>query len=157
MVDSGFPNRTGYLAPYKGTRYHFQEYNQGPGPRGRKQTFNHRHSQVRNSIERSFGVLKNKWRILKHMNSFPTSKQSQIISACMALHNFIRESKLGDRDFQECDDDEDFIPTVEEPQRQLRRRQRRRHALDEDVEYMSDDVNMNAYRDWMAQGLYSTR
>ena len=91
VVDSGFSNQPGYLAPYKGTKYHFQEYNQGPPPRGKKQTFNHRHSQIRNAIERSFGVLKNKWRILLHMPSYPPPKQSQIISACMAIHNYIRE------------------------------------------------------------------
>ncbi|XP_066320550.1 protein ALP1-like [Miscanthus floridulus] len=34
VVDSGFSNQPGYLAPYKGTKYHFQEYNQGPPPRG---------------------------------------------------------------------------------------------------------------------------
>jgi hypothetical protein len=26
LVDSGYPNRLGYLAPYKGTKYHLQEY-----------------------------------------------------------------------------------------------------------------------------------
>ncbi|XP_066323863.1 malate dehydrogenase [NADP] 1, chloroplastic-like [Miscanthus floridulus] len=33
VVDSGFSNQPGYLAPYKDTKYHFQEYNQGPPPR----------------------------------------------------------------------------------------------------------------------------
>jgi hypothetical protein len=26
LVDSMYPNRLGYLAPYKGTKYHLQEY-----------------------------------------------------------------------------------------------------------------------------------
>jgi len=26
LVDSGYANRLGYLAPYKGTKYHLQEY-----------------------------------------------------------------------------------------------------------------------------------
>ena len=26
VVDSGYPNRPGYLSPYKGLTYHFQEY-----------------------------------------------------------------------------------------------------------------------------------
>jgi hypothetical protein len=26
LVDSGYPNRTGYLAPYKGSTYHLPEF-----------------------------------------------------------------------------------------------------------------------------------
>jgi hypothetical protein len=26
LVDSGYPNQLGYLTPYKGTKYHLQEY-----------------------------------------------------------------------------------------------------------------------------------
>ncbi|CAN6380572.1 unnamed protein product [Urochloa humidicola] len=37
LVDSGFPNRPGYLAPYKGTKYHLPEFRQGPRPRGKKE------------------------------------------------------------------------------------------------------------------------
>ena len=58
--------------------------------------FNHAHSSLRNVIERSFGVLKMKWRILKNLPSYPVNKQSKIIVACMALHNFIRECDLQD-------------------------------------------------------------
>lgn len=31
--------------------------------------------------------------------SFPMSKQSKIITACMALHNFIREMAVSNEDF----------------------------------------------------------
>ena len=157
MLDLGFSNQSGYLAPYKGTKYHLQEYNQGPPPRGKKQTFNHRHSQVRNAIECSFGVLKNKWRMLLHMPSYPTQKQSKIISACMALHNYIRESKLEDRDFEECDDDEEFIPMVDEPSRLRRQCRRRRHETQAQGENTRDDYNMNVFRDWIAEGLHRRR
>jgi len=53
------------------------------------ETFNHAHAKVRNVIERSFGVLKMKFRILMNMPSFPEDKQARIIVACMALHDFI--------------------------------------------------------------------
>ena len=88
LVDSGYPNRTGYLAPYKGTKYHLQEFRQGPMPRGKNELFNYSHSSLRNVIERSFRVLKMKWRILLDLPSYPMAKQSQIIMACMAVHNF---------------------------------------------------------------------
>jgi hypothetical protein len=70
LVDSGYPNRPGYLAPYKGTKYHLPEFRQGPMPRGKKELFNYAYSMLRNVIERSFGVLKMKWRILLHLPSW---------------------------------------------------------------------------------------
>jgi hypothetical protein len=36
LVDSGYPNRLGYLAPYKSTKYHVPEWRQGPAPRGKR-------------------------------------------------------------------------------------------------------------------------
>ena len=41
-------------------------------------------------------------------------KQSMIIIACMALHNFIRDSALTDHLFQRCDEDEEYVPSVSE-------------------------------------------
>ncbi|EEE55786.1 hypothetical protein OsJ_04361 [Oryza sativa Japonica Group] len=32
LVDSGYPNRIGYLAPYKGTKYHLQEFQNAAEP-----------------------------------------------------------------------------------------------------------------------------
>jgi hypothetical protein len=43
----------------------------------------------KNVIECSFGVLKQKWHILKSMPSFLPRRQKHSIIACMALHNFI--------------------------------------------------------------------
>ena len=68
---------------------------------GLKEVFNHAHSSLRNMIEWSFGVLKMKWRILLNLPSYLVNKQSKIIFACMALHNFIRECDLEDPHFQE--------------------------------------------------------
>jgi len=90
-----------------------QEFRQGPMPRGKKELFNYSHSSLRNVIERSFGVLKMKWRILIDLPSYPMAKQSQIIMACMAVHNFIRESALADTDFDMCDQDENYVPMAE--------------------------------------------
>jgi hypothetical protein len=95
LVDSGYPNCIGYLAPYKGTKYHLPEFRRGPMSRGRKENFNYAHSSLRNVIERSFGVLKMKWRTLLDLPRYSMAKQSRIIMGCMALHNFIRESFFG--------------------------------------------------------------
>ncbi|XP_050245904.1 protein ALP1-like [Quercus robur] len=96
VVDSGYPMMKGYLAPYKGISYHLQEFRRrGGSPRTRHEKFNHAHSSLRCTIERTFGVWKNKWRIIRNMPSFPFHIQILIVSATMALHNFVR---LNDRD-----------------------------------------------------------
>jgi hypothetical protein len=57
-VDSGYPNRKGYLAPYKGQKYYISEWQNARQPVGSKEVFNSAHSSLRNVIERSFGCLK---------------------------------------------------------------------------------------------------
>jgi len=80
---------------------------------GLKEVFNHAHSSLRNVIERSFGVLKLKWRILLNLPSYPVNKQSKIIVACMAPHNFIRECDLEDPHFKEDIEDDSPCPTYD--------------------------------------------
>ena len=41
-------------------------------------------------IERTFGVWKNKWRILRQMASYDIEDQRNIVVATCVLHNFIR-------------------------------------------------------------------
>ncbi|CAM0913236.1 unnamed protein product [Alopecurus aequalis] len=110
LVDSGYPNQTGYLGPFRKTKYHLPEFRDGPAAVGRMEMFNYLHSSLRNVIERCFAVLKQKWRILKAMPSYPPRKKARIIIACLALHNFIRDSDLYDYHFARCDADEDYIP-----------------------------------------------
>jgi hypothetical protein len=109
LVDSGYPNRKGYLAPYKGQRYHITEFQNAGQLIGLKELFNHAHSSLKNVIERSFGMLKMKWYVLLKMPSYSMEKQSKIIIACMALHNFIRDSNLSDNDFDTLASDETYV------------------------------------------------
>jgi hypothetical protein len=109
LVDSGYPNRKGYLAPYKGQRYRIPKFQNGSQPIGFKELFNHAHSSLRNVIERSFGVLKMKWRILLNVPSYSMENQTKIIIACMALHNFIRDSNLSDAHFDTLASDETYV------------------------------------------------
>ncbi|KAK1283956.1 hypothetical protein QJS10_CPB21g01045 [Acorus calamus] len=64
LADAGYPNRPQFLVPYKGVRYHLQDYDRS-STRNAKEMFNHRHSKLRNVIERTFGVVKNRFAILK--------------------------------------------------------------------------------------------
>ncbi|KAJ0513348.1 putative Myb/SANT-like domain, harbinger transposase-derived nuclease domain-containing protein [Helianthus annuus] len=83
----------GYLAPYKGNdvRYHIPNFRRGQtvaqcAPKGLKETFNYYHSSLRNVIERTFGVWKARWAILKdiHVN-YSYETQVDIVIASMAL------------------------------------------------------------------------
>jgi len=85
LVDSGYPNRKGYLAPYKGQRYHIPEFQSGSQPIGLKEIFNHAHSSLRNVIERAFGVLKMKWRILLNVPGYPIEKQKKKLLAWLYI------------------------------------------------------------------------
>jgi hypothetical protein len=78
---------------------------------GMYEIFNHAHSSLRCTIERIFGVSKNKWKLLHCMLNFPYDKQVKIVVASMALHNFIRKHAIKDAEFQPYDDDEDLLPT----------------------------------------------
>jgi hypothetical protein len=113
LVDSGYPNRKGFLAPFKNNTYHIPDFRREGRPTGKKEIFNYLHSSLRNAIERVFGILKNKWRILKQIPSYGLVTQKRIILACIALHNFIRDSNLHDKQFDLCDSDENYIPKVQ--------------------------------------------
>src|SRR6266508_6216975 len=49
LVDSGYPNRIGYLAPFKGSTYHLLEFrnHRGRPPQGKYEIFNFLHSSLR--------------------------------------------------------------------------------------------------------------
>ncbi|XP_056696268.1 uncharacterized protein [Spinacia oleracea] len=109
VVDKGYPERKGYLTPYPKTRYHLSEY-RGANPRGIKEVFNRAHSSLRSCIERSFGVLKARWKILDKVPMYSFKDQNRIICSCFALHNYIRRSSIGDPAFRLVDRDPNFIP-----------------------------------------------
>ncbi|KAF3781703.1 putative nuclease [Nymphaea thermarum] len=67
LADGGYPNIVGLLTPYRGHRYHMSEFS-APGPRTprtQEELFNHRHSSLQNVVERTFGMLKGRFPILK--------------------------------------------------------------------------------------------
>ncbi|KAL5542081.1 hypothetical protein UlMin_009791 [Ulmus minor] len=78
VVDPGYPNNPGFLAPYKKTRYRVPEF-QRRGPRGRNENFNHLHSSMSNIIERTFGVWKQQWCMLDRMPQYAFHKQTEMI------------------------------------------------------------------------------
>ncbi|CAI9298375.1 unnamed protein product [Lactuca saligna] len=107
VVDAGYPNTRGYLAPYKGTniRYHLPDFRRGHSaavrePRGPKEKFNYLHSSLRNIIKRTFGVWKARWALLRDMHvNYKYKNQIKIVIASMAIHNYIRKFGRFDETF----------------------------------------------------------
>ena len=88
LGDAGYGVQKGIISPYHGVRYHLKEFSDNP-PRNDKELFNLRHSSLRTSIERCFGVLKKRFCVLdaELFWSFPT--QVDVVLACCIIHNHI--------------------------------------------------------------------
>ena len=99
------PNMVGFLSPYKETRYHIPDFQRGGRVVRKEEMYNPVHSSLKNVIERSFGVLKARFPILRAMLSFSLQSQMFIVVECMTIHNFIRLSMSNDRFFRLYEDE----------------------------------------------------
>ncbi|CAF1929731.1 unnamed protein product, partial [Brassica napus] len=144
LGDSGYPLRPGFLTPYRGERYHPSQYDGASPPSSYKEMFNKRHSSLRSVIERTFGVWKGKWRVLREKPRYNIHVQRRVVAATMALHNFIRLSNLGDVGF-----DSDY-PTGNVPTEDS--------DSDEDEEHNNTHVHyMEGIRDQISASLWDSR
>ncbi|KAL8484114.1 hypothetical protein ACS0TY_026708 [Phlomoides rotata] len=126
LVNGGYTNGNGFLSPYRGFRYHLREWDTHHRPQNYQECFNIKHVKARNVIERSFGILKARWGILRSSSYYPIKTQNCIIFGCCLLHNFIRTTMNVDHmedevpeTFGEVDESgviEDFIDVVEPTQ-----------------------------------------
>ncbi|PPE01701.1 hypothetical protein GOBAR_DD01283 [Gossypium barbadense] len=71
LVDAGYTNCEGFLAPFRGQQYHLNEWHQGYQPSSPQEFFNMKHASARNIIERCFGLLKLRWGILRTPSFYP--------------------------------------------------------------------------------------
>ena len=119
-MDAGYTNVEGFLAQYRGTRYHLSKWRYGCAPRNKEEFFNMKHSSARNVIERCFGLLTMRWAILRSPLFYPIKTQCRIITACCLLHNLIKremsvdpmEHELVDLPNNEVEDN-DSISSIE--------------------------------------------
>ncbi|XP_071923057.1 protein ALP1-like [Coffea arabica] len=94
-VDAAYRNMPGFMAPFRGAQGTQHE-------QAAKRLFNRRHASVRNIIERTFGVLKKRFPILKGpMQNYLIATQNNIVLACCTLHNFMRAYSPADEYFNE--------------------------------------------------------
>ncbi|MFQ6667457.1 hypothetical protein Gotur_033475 [Gossypium turneri] len=89
LVDARYTNCEGFLAPFRGQRYHLNEWRQGYQSSTPEEFCNMKHASARNVIERCFGLLKLRWGILRSRSFYPVRAHNRIIIACCLLHNFI--------------------------------------------------------------------
>jgi len=106
VVDYGYPNKQGFLAPYRSSqngvvRYHMSQFYNGPPPRNKQELVNRCHASLRSVIERTFGVWMKKWRILCEFPRYDIDVKKRMVMATMGLHNFIRILNYFDEDFVE--------------------------------------------------------
>ncbi|KAF8413476.1 hypothetical protein HHK36_001463 [Tetracentron sinense] len=88
LGDTGYGLRNGFIPPYRGVRYHLKEYS-NHSPENEKELFNLRHSSLQTTVERAFGVLKKRFRVLDAEPYWSYKTQVDIILACCVLHNHI--------------------------------------------------------------------
>ncbi|XP_052622453.1 L10-interacting MYB domain-containing protein-like [Lactuca sativa] len=103
LCDAAFTNTRGFMAPYCNTRYWLADFRRGRFLT-REERFNYAHAQLRNVIERAYGVLKARFPILKQMAHYPFTVQRDIVIACVAVHNFIRKYNIEDDLFRNFED-----------------------------------------------------
>lgn len=88
-MDAGYGAKPGFIPPFRGVRYHLNEWGNNP-PLNEKELFNLRHSSLRVSVERAFGSLKRRFKVLDDATPFfPFSTQVDVVIASCILHNWV--------------------------------------------------------------------
>ncbi|KAL6575043.1 hypothetical protein OROMI_012328 [Orobanche minor] len=128
LVDSGYPNTVGYLSPIKdkNVRYHIPDFKKKRVLKGISEQFNYRHSSLRTTVEKAFGQLKKKWKVLFVMPQMEDKYQIYVIVSTFTLHNFMLMCKLGipvlEHDIFEGGVDNDLLnPSRKESMNKLRK------------------------------------
>lgn len=100
LGDSAYPLSSYLLVPYRDNGHLTTEQTR----------YNKIHASTRVDVERAIGLLKGKWRRLKHLDMVLMNEMLDVIVAACVLHNFVIESNgtadLTDLDLDLSDDDD---------------------------------------------------
>ena len=131
LGDGGYPLSTWLLRPY----------NFGLNLSPQQKLFNRALSSSRSSVERSFGILKARWRcLLKRLDS-NLENISHVIITCVVLHNICQSNK----DFYE--DDDGLLEEIIRHERQARLRRRQNNAArPQDAEVVREAIKNHVYQ-----------
>ncbi|SCZ98901.1 BZ3500_MvSof-1268-A1-R1_Chr3-1g05695 [Microbotryum saponariae] len=97
LGDAGYTMSENIMVPYRGVRYHLREWIAGARsssretlPSTKQELFNLRHAQLRNVVERIFGVVQRKFSILTgSAPEYNYKMQAMIPLLCAFLHNHV--------------------------------------------------------------------
>jgi hypothetical protein len=94
LLDAGYGSSKKGLTPYRGVRYHLKEWakDRTQRPANAKEFYNLSHSKARNVVERTIGLLKKRWGVLRGFIDCDHSTVKHVIYACSALHNMLLEA-----------------------------------------------------------------
>lgn len=139
----------GFISPYRSVRYHLHEL-EGRTPRNKEELFNLRHASLRSKIERTFGILKNRFKMLTTQPFYPYRTQVAVVLACCVLHNYIQTVDPNDLFFNEevvHVDDESIYFSQSRTQREHREESRQWVDLRNDIaQKMWEDFCRNTRR-----------
>ena len=95
LGDSGYMARDWLLTPL-------------PNPQTRpEKDYNFAQSSTRTTVERTIGVLKNRFHCLKGLHLRSSAKICRVIVVCCMLHNIARDLNLADQNFEGSDESGD--------------------------------------------------
>jgi hypothetical protein len=152
LADAGYGLRPGFLTLYCTVRYHLWEQAQAHlRPRTKEELFNLRHAQLRNVIERIFGVLRKRFQILNTAPEFDLTTQAQLILVVCALHNFIRHRANGEEDqfYQDADSSLENINHSEESNPSYEEEDEGNVRDAQDMGEMKQDQDKRATQMWL--------
>ncbi|GAV65183.1 LOW QUALITY PROTEIN: DDE_4 domain-containing protein, partial [Cephalotus follicularis] len=89
LGDAGCGVQPGIISPYRGVRYHLNEFSKERPPENEKELFNLRHSSLQTTIERGFGILKKRFCVLDAEPFWSFATQVDVVLACCVIHNHI--------------------------------------------------------------------
>ena len=150
LGDAGYGVQKGILSPYRGVRYHLKEFSDHP-PKNERELFNLRHSSLRTTIERCFGVLKKRFRVLDAESFWSFQIQVEVLLACSIIHNHILEVDPIDSILDDVIRDSQYESCgVQQSKSEIEEEDREWEIEEEDREWVTkrDEICRAMWEDW---------
>ncbi|PPD89536.1 hypothetical protein GOBAR_DD13522 [Gossypium barbadense] len=146
LADAGYGIRIGCITPYRGVRYHLKEFG-AEGPENAKELFNLRHSSLRITVERVFGILKKRFRVLDAEPFWNFQTQIDIVLASCIIHNHIMGVDPSDLLNQGLYEESEFDSIIQT----LTEREERQEAREWSAK--RDEIAETMWTDYMARNI----
>lgn len=149
LGDAGYGNSEFIMTPYRGVRYHLKEQRQADQkPQNAKELFNLRHSSLRNVIERIFGVLKRKFKILGGRGcEYSIDTQVHLICGLSGLFNFLQSCKEDSNCGCDINEGQEFVVDISGQNRELQYKQQ---AGSKVMDGLRDELTRQMWIDYQA-------